>query len=274
MPESVAPAGQRLRALPKHLPRLRHRHDTDTLRTKVETKPHASFRSNRQALVRVREPATRFQVGREAQYTLAPANNTLLGRNPLRSLFKRKRCVQLLRRFGHRLSNSASTARCGATRGSIRLLRVSHSMGCLHSCQLMKNRRVLSGNRFGTGPVEKASRPLGELTGVPRLSGQTRSSGLATSSRVLPDGRAVTGNSYPELTPVKNPFLCVSFPFARRNASKEEIRSNSSGTAKRLKDLTFRYGPNLVKNRNRGRSISEVTRAARSCNDGAELSFF
>jgi len=87
-------------------------------------------------------------------------------------------------------------------------------MGCLHSCQLMKNRRVLSGNRFGTGPVEKASRPLGELAGVPRLSGQTRSSGLATISRVLPDGRTVTGNSIPEHEPVKKLFLRVSFPFA------------------------------------------------------------
>jgi len=39
------------------------------------------------------------------------------------------------------------------------------------------------------------------------------------SSRVLPDGRAVTGNSIPENTPVKKLFLRVSFPFAKRDAS-------------------------------------------------------
>jgi hypothetical protein len=41
---TFASAGQRLRALSKHLAHLRHRHGTDTLRTEVETKPHVSFR--------------------------------------------------------------------------------------------------------------------------------------------------------------------------------------------------------------------------------------
>ena len=77
MPEPVAPAGQRLRALPKHMTRLRHRHGSDTLRTKVETKPHALFRSNRQSICSVRLPATRFPIGREVQYTTVPTNSTV-----------------------------------------------------------------------------------------------------------------------------------------------------------------------------------------------------
>ena len=56
------------------------------------------------------------------------------------------------------------------------------------------------------------------------------------SSRVLPGGRVVTGNSIPEQTPVKKLFLRVSLPFAKRAASYKGNPSKPSGPAKLLTD--------------------------------------
>jgi len=71
------------------------------------------------------------------------------------------------------------------------------------------------------------------------------------ASRVLPDGRVVTGDSIPENTPVKKPFCAFRFLLRGGMPAKKKFPEPSSTLANRV--------ANTVENRNRTPPEKETT---------------